>query len=298
MLALLLRTPGLNAVHGASSVRLDRAILPFAVTLLASNFAAAALMPTSRLLLGVFESVEQVGVFNAAAVIAVQTSLVLTGANKAFAPIVAELHTARDRAALALAYKRMTKWVGVATLPLCLLMVVFASDLLHLFGEEFAQGASLLIVLVAGQFVNAATGSVGVVLNMTGRHRLEFYNRWAMLLLAVVANLVLIPAYGAAGAAVGTTLAVIAVNVARVLEVYVLEEMQPLSASLVKTMVIAGVLLVAALLIERSGLQAIPWPVAALGIAALYGVAVLLWCLDPEDRLVVSGVIARVRRRI
>ena len=298
MLALLVRIPGLSIHHVNARPRFDTEVLPFAVTMLVSTFAAALVMPASRLMLGAFETLEQVGLFNAAAVIAMQTSLVLTGANRAFAPIVAELHTVRDHATLALTYKRMTKWVVVATLPLCLVMVVFSAELLALFGQGFADAADLRVVLVAGQFVNVVTGSVGVVLIMTGRHRMELYNRWGMVAPVLVLNVVLIPIYGSMGAAIATSGALIAVNLVRLLEVYLLEGMHPFSTRLARTIAIAAIFLIAGIALhDRPELQAVPWPIQAVVLASGYFAAVIVWCLEAEDRAVIERVTRWLRAR-
>ena len=70
------------------------------------------------------------------------------------------------------------------------------------------KGAELLQVLVLGQFVNAATGSVGFLLAMTGNERSM---RKAMLIagiLAIFMSFLLVPLYGVMGAAISTALAV------------------------------------------------------------------------------------------
>ena len=50
----------------------------------------------------------------------------------------------------------------------CFLLFVLAGDwVLLIFGEEFQVGHSTLSILSIGQFVNAMTGSVGLLLLMT-----------------------------------------------------------------------------------------------------------------------------------
>jgi O-antigen/teichoic acid export membrane protein len=76
-----------------------------------------------------------------------------------------------------------------------------------------------MAILSVGQIVNAATGSVGFLLAMTGRERVSMRILVASLALNVVANLALVPRYGMLGAAVGTTLAMTVWNVAMVVAV-------------------------------------------------------------------------------
>jgi O-antigen/teichoic acid export membrane protein len=107
---------------------------------------------------------------------------------------------------------RSTRLLFFTTIPVAILTILFAKPLLGLFGEEFVQGIFALKILIAGNVVNALTGSVGILLQMTGQQ--QAYNRIVLLssLLAVVLCLVLIPVYGIVGAAVASTAARIIQN--------------------------------------------------------------------------------------
>src|SRR5690606_15230200 len=64
-----------------------------------------------------------------------------------------------------------TKLMFLMALVITLALVFFGKFLLGLFGEEFKAGYTVLVVLVISQLVNAATGSVGVFMNMSGRQK-------------------------------------------------------------------------------------------------------------------------------
>ena len=86
------------------------------------------------------------------------------------------------------------------------------SYLMGLFGDTFKGGATALVVLTLGQLVNAATGSVGYILQMTGKHQL------LTLIVATAAavnlglNYMLIPAMGMDGAALASLVAMAVLN--------------------------------------------------------------------------------------
>lgn len=60
----------------------------------------------------------------------------------------------------------------LAGLPLFIVVFIFAPEILASFGPEFPQAALALRLLAIGQLCNAATGSVALLLNMSGRERL------------------------------------------------------------------------------------------------------------------------------
>ena len=61
---------------------------------------------------------------------------------------------------------------------------------MRLFGDEFASAASLLKILALGQMVNAATGSTGCLLLMTGFEetvrKISFTSSFILIVLLVV----------------------------------------------------------------------------------------------------------------
>jgi O-antigen/teichoic acid export membrane protein len=87
---------------------------------------------------------------------------------------------------------------------------------LNLFGENYLSGRSALFILCVGQLVNAATGSVGVLLNMTGHERAMVISVGMSAGLNICLNIFLIPRWGIDGAAVATIISLTFVNLVKV----------------------------------------------------------------------------------
>src|SRR5918996_393547 len=83
-----------------------------------------------------------------------------------FSPFVADLHARGERDTLDRLFKQITRWTMAATLPLFVVLAVTPSSALRLFGSEFGAGRTALLILLLGQLVNVATGTVGFVLIM------------------------------------------------------------------------------------------------------------------------------------
>ena len=81
-----------------------------------------------------------------------------------------------------------------------------------MFGAEFEAGAASLVILAVGRLVSSMTGPVGSVLSVTGHQRINLAVYGAAAGLQLMLDLILIPQYGIVGAAVASTVAMVAWN--------------------------------------------------------------------------------------
>ncbi|HUF67607.1 MAG TPA: flippase [Longimicrobiales bacterium] len=137
----------------------------------------------------------------------------LAGINAAIAPRLAQLHAVNDIAGL----RRVLLFGALASLawavPVAAVLIMFGDRILTtVFGVEFAAGAMTLTILCIGQVFHSATGPIGQLLNMTGRERATARGHAIALMVALAGGLLLIPRWGAEGAAVATALSVVTWN--------------------------------------------------------------------------------------
>ena len=168
------------------------------------------------LILGIFVTSIDVGIYSAAARTALLTRFLLLATSSVAAPRFAALHAANDKEGVAKLAVRSTILTTLSTMPLLLIFIVFPERILSLFGAQFEAGAQVLIVLTIGQFVNAATGPVGYLLNMSGFHRIEGRIAVVGAVMTVGICFALIPAWGLLGAAAANAIATAACNLLRV----------------------------------------------------------------------------------
>ncbi|MCW9014362.1 MAG: oligosaccharide flippase family protein [Gammaproteobacteria bacterium] len=101
-------------------------------------------------------------------------------------------------------------WLG---LPVIGIIIIFAENIMGLFGDEFIQGTAILQILAVGQIFNFATGSVGYLLLMTG-HEKELRNlTLSTCVVQIIAMLIFIPQYNIYAAAIITALAITTKNI-------------------------------------------------------------------------------------
>lgn len=193
-----------------------RQLLGTALPMYGSAIADVVMTFSDVLILGMFATAADVGIYTAAARTALLTRFLLLANSAVAAPRFAALHAARDEEGVARLAVRSTLLTTFSSVPLLLMFIIFPAQILSLFGPQFEAGAQVLIVLTIGQFVNAMTGPVGYLLNMSGFHRIEGRIAVVGALMTVGLCFALIPFWGLLGAAAANAIATSTCNLLRV----------------------------------------------------------------------------------
>jgi O-antigen/teichoic acid export membrane protein len=189
---------------------------------------------TDTLLLGRLRTAAEVGVYTIAQRLLSPAQTISTATGQMFAPRIVVEDARGDRGTLGRMLKQVTYWNVALSLPVFAGLLLFAHPLLSLFGSAYAKGASALAILAAGQLLNAATGPLGQMINMSGRPYLTLLNNAAVAAVNVGACLVLIPRYGVTGAACSTTGAITLVNLIKLIQVRVIFGVNPFTVRAVR----------------------------------------------------------------
>lgn len=259
-----------------------------------ASLASSGLVWADTILLGHFRPSAEIGVYNVSTRIVMLATFVATPISASFAPRIAHLYHRRNLASLERAYAAATSWVLRLSLPAFVVLVVFSSDLLGLFGPEYRVGAQVTIILAIGKIIDSATGPCGVMLNQSGRPGLSMIDNVGALILNIGLNLWLIPTHGILGSAVAWQVSLIVVNTARVLQVWLVMRMLPFDTTVIKGFVAAVAAFGAGAVVHA--LLSPPWglPAGAVVIVSVYVAALLALGFSTEDRLVLDGL----RRRL
>lgn len=158
------------------------------------------------LILGSFVTEAEVGIYSAALKVATLSSFILLSINSIVAPRFAQLHAAGDNDGLKRYAGQTARVVFLTSLPVAVLIALFRVQILGLFGEGFAEGSTVLLILMIGQFFNFFAGSVGHFLNMTGNQKVMRNIVSLSALMNMALCFMLIPEFGITGAAVCNTL--------------------------------------------------------------------------------------------
>ncbi len=157
-------------------------------------------------ILGIFESDDVVGIYSVSLKIATLTSFGLQAINSILAPKISAAYKQEDMITFKKLIRFSTRLNFLITLLLISVIIIFHCYILEFFGEEFLAGSIILLILSIGQVVNSLSGSVGVILQMTG-HQTKFRNFVLIALITnIILNLIFTPIYGAIGIAVSTVI--------------------------------------------------------------------------------------------
>jgi O-antigen/teichoic acid export membrane protein len=168
------------------------------------------LMNTDVLLVGYFMDPHDVAVYFATVKTLAIAHFVYFAVKAGSAQQYAHFLAGKDMDGLrrfALASVRWTFWPSVA---MSALMILLGKPMLMLFGENFVQGYSLLFILIGGIIARASVGPAESLLNMSGNQNTCALVYGITLVINVGLNVWLIPHLGLAGAAIASTVAMVA----------------------------------------------------------------------------------------
>jgi O-antigen/teichoic acid export membrane protein len=211
LLSLLINSLQLHRIAAESSrehlikIRL-RDALPFI-------WVAGLFLLNSRIdliMLGSLKGAYDAGVYAVASRAAELASFLMVAANMVLAPKISRLYHSGEQALLRRMVRGATRRILIASIPLALILVIAAQPLLtHLYGQQYAEGASVLQILAVAQILTVASGPLGTLLNMTGHERANTKNMIVAVALNIALNALLIPAYGTSGAAGATAISLV-----------------------------------------------------------------------------------------
>ncbi|MDX2360036.1 MAG: flippase [Crocinitomicaceae bacterium] len=150
---------------------------------------------------------EDVGIYSVALRLAQLISIALIVVNTISAPKFSELFWAKKKQELQKIIRQSVKLIFWSSLALSAIVIFGSEWILGVFGKEFEAGQLTLIILVLGQLFNAATGSVGLFLNMSGNQKILRNTALIALLVQCVLAVILIPSMDILGAAIAATAA-------------------------------------------------------------------------------------------
>ncbi len=168
---------------------------------------------TDLLIIGAFLGPEEVAVYAAGARIASQVLFLLSAAEVAIAPIVAEYFVAGRITELQRTITMSSRIVLSIAALASVFLILFGRPILGMFGEGFRAGYLPMVTLLIAKLMNAFAGSVGMVMNMTGHQRMAALIIGSCAVLNLLLSVMLTPRFGLQGAAISTAISIAAWNV-------------------------------------------------------------------------------------
>lgn len=166
------------------------------------------IMQSSTVILGIWSTIEDVGIYGAASRIVVLLSFLCLAVTSIASPKFSALYQKGDMQALNTLARSSSKLLFLAASPVLAILFFVPDKVMAIFGPEFVSGAMVIFILAAGQLVNIITGPAGNLLMMCGHERLVKNTLVISAFLCVFISLLLIPEMGVIGAAIANAVTV------------------------------------------------------------------------------------------
>ena len=236
------------------------------------------------LMVGFFLSGAAVGVYRVSILLTTFLTLPLSGINQLFPPIASGLYSDNKVEELESIYQTVTRWTLTVVIPAALVLIVYSSEVLRIFGEDFTGGGFVLLFFGIAQLTNCAVGPSGLLLMMTNHQYLNLVNQWVLGVGNVILNYVLILEFGFIGIAVATAGTLTIINIVRVIEVWYVEGMTPYSKKYWKP-IVSGLVTVLVMLGWRLFLSGYPLLIiGSITGSLVFATVLFLLGIEREDR--------------
>jgi O-antigen/teichoic acid export membrane protein len=296
---LIFRKTYLKKVKNIVAINDTRKLWNYNLPVYAAHFANTAFRLAPIFIMGYFLSNEEIGIFNVSYKVGALVLFSMSAFRLIFLPTISELFAKKDIDTISGLFKTVTKWIFTFGLIIFAMVAAFDVTILKIFGDEFATGTLVLLLVMSGELVNASTGLVGAIILMSGRSKVVLVN--SIIQFAMIAGLAwwLTPTYGSIGTALAYAISMLIMNTVRVIELYRFEKIHPYKLSTIKPAIatLAGILPVY-LLSRMVDANVYLELIAGFILFMLVFLAVtLLLRLDKDDRYILNIIFNQIKGR-
>jgi O-antigen/teichoic acid export membrane protein len=190
-------------------------IFGFTAPLLASDLVFVLRTSLVVVLIGQYCGTAEVAGFRSALPVARLNLLVLQSFTLMFTPLAARMFARGDREGIDHLYWRSAVWIALASFPVLAATYSLSGTVTRvLYGNRYADSSAVLALLAIGHYFNAALGFNGLTLRVLGKVRYLVVTDLLTALANIGISVLVIPRYGAAGAAAVTCVTMVVQNVA------------------------------------------------------------------------------------
>lgn len=165
------------------------------------------------LLLGAQTDTSQVALYVASSKIINLVLMGLVSANLLISPKLSSLYSQQKLTEMLSLVRTNNFFVSVLTVILILILLFFGKFVLLLFGKEYVDSYPILLTLLCGQIVNVFCGPVNLICQMADQQRSACFVIITACLIELIFCLLLIPFFGAIGAAMSNVLSLSFMNI-------------------------------------------------------------------------------------
>jgi len=198
-----------KSVPAAAPAYAFPAWLRISLPLLAGGICELMIQNADVLLLNLFRPSNEIGIYYAAAKTAGLALFIHYAVGTAYAGRIAAAHALGNTDEVKDLVANAVRWTFIPSAAVIVGILAVGYPVLASFGEGFTDAYPLMFILAVGILAKASTGPAEIILNMLGHQKASAASIATAAALCVTLNLILIPIWSVAGAAVATASAVL-----------------------------------------------------------------------------------------
>jgi O-antigen/teichoic acid export membrane protein len=183
----------------------SKAIMDVAYTIIFTSMSVLLYTQADIWILGMFKPTEIVGIYGVASKLVLLVYFPMMAFAVIIPPLISSIHASGNIGELRKMVSESTRWILSMAMPIILILVIEGDYILkYVYGSDFTAGYIPLLILVFGQLIKSCAGLIGVILQMTGEHRVYMKITIVGGILNIILNIILVPRFGMIGAATAT----------------------------------------------------------------------------------------------
>ena len=191
-----------------------RKVLEVAYTIIFTGMSVLLYTQADIWILGMFTDTETVGIYGIASKLVLLVYFPMLAFSAIVPSVISSVHASGNHAELQKVVRESTRWILSLAMPIIIALLLEGEMILRIFfGPEFTAGYTVLVILITGQLIKSGAGLIGMILQMTGEHRVYMKVNIFWGLLNILLNVLLVPRYGMIGAASATAICLAMVDI-------------------------------------------------------------------------------------
>ncbi len=192
--------------------KINRPLLENSIPTMLGTIAESGFTNQTILFLTLFVNLESVGYYFLIRSIAKLSVFIYKASSRAFMPMISELWKRKDLVKLNSLFKEHMTFNYIIAAPVSVSLVFFSEEVLRLlYGEKFVVASNILKISAVYILFELSNNLITSIFTGIGRPKLSRNAAYLKLIVNLLCNLVLIPAYGLVGAVVSDSAAIFSV---------------------------------------------------------------------------------------
>ncbi len=211
----------LKGLRGVKKQCDNKKILDVAYTVIFTSMSVLLYTQADIWILGMLSTTDTVGIYGIASKLVLLVYFPMMAFGVIIPPLISSIHASGSLDELRKMVAESTRWILSMSMPIILILTIEGNEILkYVYGPDFTAGYIPLLILVSGQLIKACAGLIGVILQMTGEHKIYMKVTIFWGIINIILNIILVPRFGMIGAATATTVCLSMIDIICIFIIY------------------------------------------------------------------------------